>query len=300
MLENRFDQAAMAIVRRAYARQMLALAGVMDNGGLENAFAAVRREDFLEAPPWRFARALGYEILPGADPVLVYQDILLALAPDRSVNNGSPSLHAKWLHAVQPRSGERIVHVGAGAGYYTAIMAELVGERGSIIAIEVDPVLAKLARHNLKNHANVSVSTADGMKALTEPVDVIYVNFAVERPIKAWTDHLTIGGRLVFPLGVARRNRLGKTGRHSSHGAALLVARTQVGLSVRWLGPAWFVCADGDAITTEAEQDALKAAFERGGVEFVRSLHWQASPPVDRIWHSGEDWHLSYEVIVDR
>jgi protein-L-isoaspartate(D-aspartate) O-methyltransferase len=296
-MTSSFTCTDLTIIRRAYATQMLAIAGVADNSRLEEAFAAIPRERFLGPPPWRFSRAFGYETLPSAEPVLVYQDILLALSADRGVNNGSPSLHAKWLHAVQPRDGERIIHVGAGAGYYSAIMAELVGERGRLTAVEVDPVLAEMARGNLADRANVIVSNADGITALTEPADIIYVNFAVERPIQAWTDYLAIGGRLIFPLGVAPRDQVSKTGRHSSHGAALLVERAEVGLAVRWLGPAWFVCADGDTMMTEAEGNALKAAFERGGVEFVRSLHWQAKPPSDRTWHSGSGWHLSYDPV---
>jgi protein-L-isoaspartate(D-aspartate) O-methyltransferase len=47
-----FDEAALAIVRRAYARQMLAVAGVED-AALEAAFATVRRERFIGPPPWQ-------------------------------------------------------------------------------------------------------------------------------------------------------------------------------------------------------------------------------------------------------
>jgi protein-L-isoaspartate(D-aspartate) O-methyltransferase len=290
-----FHADALAAVRRAYALQMLAVAGVASDPALERAFATVPREHFLAAPPWRFARAFGYETLPSSDPVVVYQDILLALAPKRGVNNGSPSLHAKWLHAVGAQPGERIVHIGAGAGYYTAIMSELVGASGHVTAVEFDQNLAAMARERLSDRANVTVLTGDGALHPEDDSDIVYVNFAVERPIRRWTDRLKPNGRLIFPLGVARPNRTGGAGRHSPQGGALLASRRGDGLAINWLGPAWFVFAEGQADTTEGEREALKAAFERGGIEFVRSLCWDEAGPPQRNWHTGPGWRLSYD-----
>ena len=128
------NQQELAIVRRAYARQMLAIANVC-NDRLEQVFATVRREDFLGDEPWRIARG---PALPVNDPVYVYQDVVLALAPERGVNNGSPSLHAKMLNDLAVEPGQHIAHIGAGAGYYTAILAELTGRSGRVTAIEFD------------------------------------------------------------------------------------------------------------------------------------------------------------------
>jgi protein-L-isoaspartate(D-aspartate) O-methyltransferase len=77
---------------------------------------------------------------------VVYQDMLFALASQRGVNNGSPSLHARCLHALSLREGERVAHIGAGTGYYTALIAHLVGAEGHVLAVEFDPALADLAR----------------------------------------------------------------------------------------------------------------------------------------------------------
>jgi len=89
-----FNSEALAIVRRAYAHQILSVAGVADAPGLEDAFASVPRERFL-GPPWRVSRPQGYVTLPSSDTVLAYQDVLFALLPGQGVNNGSPSLHAR-------------------------------------------------------------------------------------------------------------------------------------------------------------------------------------------------------------
>jgi protein-L-isoaspartate(D-aspartate) O-methyltransferase len=292
-----FEESDLAIVRRAYARQMLAIAGVASNLELEDAFASVKREDFLGPAPWRFSYDMDYQVLPADDPVLAYQDILFALSPSRGVNNGSPSLHAKWLNAVMPLKARRVAHIGAGSGYYTAIMARLVGDHGRVAAIEFDPVLAETAETNLAGRSNVTVIAGDGAIFPAEEADCVYVNFCVGRPADAWIENLALGGRLIFPLGVAGPAHSKIGGRHASQGAALLVERRKTGYAVQWLGPAYFVCAEGTLAATINDQNSLKDAFERGGVEFVKSLRWHDKASPDRCWYSAQDWQLGWDEV---
>lgn len=299
MTETAFTPEDMAVIRRAYARQMLALAGIAEDSGLEAAFAAVPRERFLGEPPWTLSRgAGGYEPLSSHDPVVLYQDVLLALASHRGVNNGSPSLHAGWLHALSLRDGERVAHIGAGTGYYTAIIAELVGEAGHVLAVEFDPVLANAARANLADRPNVTVVEGDGALWPQDDVDAIYVNFSVERPADAWIDHLKREGRLIFPLGLPRAKPSPWGGTHAIHGAGLRVTRRANGLAVQWLNRAFFVCAEGALSKAGPEREALQAAFESGGIEFVRSLIWRQTAPPGRCWFTGSGWALCYDEIT--
>jgi len=299
-MESVFDEHELAVIRRAFAKQMLAVAGIEGDARLETAIAAVPRERFLGAPPWRISRASrGCEPVPSHDPAVVYQDVLFALVSERGVNNGSPSLHARCLHALSLREGEHVVHIGAGSGYYTAILAHLVGSRGHVSAVEFDPALAELARANLADHANVTVTAGDGAEWPREAVDAVYVNFAVERPADAWIDHLRPNGRLLFPLGVPRPKPSPWGGTHAFHGAGLCVTRKSGGLSVRWLGPAYFVCAEGQLSPAGAERETLRAAFERGGVEFVRSLVWKESAAPGRCWFTGSGWALCYDEVPE-
>ena len=109
------DETGLAIVRRAYARQMLAIANVR-NDRLEQVFATVRREEFLGPAPWRIVQWPPGTALPIHDPVCVYQDVVVALAPERGVNNGSPSLHAKMLNDLAVELGQHVAQIGAGGG----------------------------------------------------------------------------------------------------------------------------------------------------------------------------------------
>jgi protein-L-isoaspartate(D-aspartate) O-methyltransferase len=291
-----FDESGLAIVRRAFARQMLAIAGVVDDIRLESAFAAVSRERFVGPPPWTMSRgAAGYRGLASGDPAILYQDILVALSPERGVNNGSPSLHAHWLHAAQLREGESVAHIGCGTGYYTALIAELVGAGGKVLAVEFDPGLASPAADNLADRPNVAVVCGDGAVWPQEPVDCVYVNFSVERPAAAWLERLKPGGRLIFPLGVPDAQRTARRGRHALYGLGLLVERVAAGFAARSLGNAFFVCAEGELAAGNDERAALVAAFDRGGSEFIRSLRWKEPPSLDRSWFIGSGWSLSYE-----
>ena len=147
-------EAELAIVRRAYAKQILSAAGV-DDPRLEAAYAEVPREAFLGPGPWQIFRwGMAYRPTPNADPVYLYTDDPVGLVPKRRVNNGQPSLHAHLINQALPAPGEHIVHVGTGSGYYTALMAHLVTETGRVTGIEFDPHLAARARENLARDPN--------------------------------------------------------------------------------------------------------------------------------------------------
>ncbi|MBB3021073.1 protein-L-isoaspartate(D-aspartate) O-methyltransferase [Microvirga lupini] len=295
-----FSHNALALIRLAYAKQILAAAGIGDDHRLEEAFAAVARERFLGAPPWVMSRgARGYETVASHDPVVLYQDALFALASDKGVNNGSPSLHARCLHVLSLRAGERVAHIGAGTGYYTAMLAHLVGAQGHVLAVEFDSVLAERARTNLADLPNVTVVQGDGAEWPREDVDAVYVNFAVERPAETWIEHLRLNGRLIFPLGVPRPKKSPWGGTHSLHGAGLCVTRKSAGLAVQWLGHVSFVCAEGCLSQPGEDRQALQAAFESGGMEFVRSLIWRQSAPPGRSCFTGSGWALSYDEVPE-
>src|SRR3984957_18079499 len=98
-------QAELAIVRRAYAKQTVAAAGIND-ARIEAAFAAAPREDFLGPGPWHMFRLpSAFVATPEADPVYLYVDQVVGLIPERGINNGQPSMHAMLIAAAQIKEG---------------------------------------------------------------------------------------------------------------------------------------------------------------------------------------------------
>ena len=96
--------------------------------------------------------------------------------------------------------GEHVVHIGAGVGYYTAILAHMVGESGRVTAVEFDSGLAVRLAANFSGHPNVRSLQGDGAQIEFDPADVIYVNAGATRPSDIWLDRLNDGGRLILPL----------------------------------------------------------------------------------------------------
>ena len=189
----------------------------------------------------------------------------------------------------------RVLHIGAGTGYYTAILAELVGPSGRITAVEIDPELAAIARENLKPWANVEVVCGDGADWPMTAVDRIYVNFAVAEPAKSWLDHLMEDGRLIFPLGVCTVRMPEGRPRHSTHGGVLSIIRKPAGYAAKWLCSASFVCSEGALTANGEDQFRLRQAFERGGMEFVGSLQWGKPTDPSRSWFWTPRWSLSFD-----
>ena len=169
------------------------------------------------------------------DPARLYEDVLVAIDAGRGVNNGQPSLHAQSIDALALREGDTVVQIGAGAGYYTAILAHLVGPEGRLIAYEIAPDIAGRAQANLAKYPQVEVRARSGVEDLPE-ADALYVNAAASHPLRAWLDALKVGGRLLFPLQAARSN-----------GMMLLITRPERGDAwpARFLTAVVFIPCEG-------------------------------------------------------
>jgi len=267
--------------RQAYAAEITRRAGVRD-ARIEAAFAAVPREDFAGSPPWRVGSGGFFGLASSDDPARLYEDVLVAIDPERGVNNGQPSLHAQSIAALEPKEGETIVQVGAGAGYYTAILAHLTGATGKVIAYEIEPDIAARAAANLARYPQVEVRARSGVADLPS-ADAIYVNAAATHPLRAWLDALKVGGRLVFPLQAA-----------GSSGAMLLITRPERGdkWPARLFSGVVFIACEGAQDSETARK--LDGAFRRGGSNKVRSLRLGGAPR-GADWLEGEGWALSTE-----
>ncbi|WP_342394722.1 hypothetical protein [Sinorhizobium garamanticum] len=120
---------------RAFHARMMAVASNSADERLERIFELVPREAFLGPGPWQIKVNRRYVETPSADPCFVYQNVLVALDVTKGINNGKPFLHAALIGAAAPKPGEMVIHVGAGTGYYTALLAMLVLPRGHVQAL---------------------------------------------------------------------------------------------------------------------------------------------------------------------
>ena len=246
---------------------------------LQAVFERTPREHFLGQGPWKILTAGGYIETPSGDPSLLYQDILVALAPG-GINNGQPSLHALCLAALKICEGENVVHIGAGTGYYTAILSQLAGGAGSVTAYEVDSSLAQRASANLATYPNVTLLNRSGSIGPLPSCDVLYVNAGATAPLDVWLDGLRSHGRLLFPL----------TPNHGA-GAMLLITRTPDNRwKARFHTPALFIPCIG--ARDEDVAKGLAAAFKRDDTYQVHSLR-RGTEPDESCWFSAEGWWLS-------
>jgi protein-L-isoaspartate(D-aspartate) O-methyltransferase len=268
----------LADFREVFADVVLARAGIRDTR-LRDAFARIPRHEFVGPGPWRLCE--DGEPTLSTDPALLYQDVVLGLAPERGITTGLPSLHARCLHACAPRTGESVIHVGAGAGYYTAVLAELVGPTGSVTAFEIDQALAATASARLQEWPSVVVHPSSGIELPAGAADLIYVCAGVQRLPRAWLDSLRPGGRLGVPLTPG-----------DGEGGFLLVHQLRRGVfSARFLCPARFFPCIG--AQEPARVDSLAHAFRSRGLAAVRSLRRLPEPPDESCWFAGDDWWLS-------
>jgi protein-L-isoaspartate(D-aspartate) O-methyltransferase len=193
-------------LRERYAEEFTYTAH-LTSAAVIRAFARVPRERYLGPGPWRIFQPYGrfYWTTPDADPKHLYHDVLVAIDEMRLLNNGQPSFLASLIEALELQEGDHAVHVGCGTGYFTAILAELVGPNGRVIAFEVDADLAARSRGNLAGLPNAEVVDGDGGEHDFGPADAILVNAGATHPRRIWLDSLRPNGRLVLPLTALNR-----------------------------------------------------------------------------------------------
>src|SRR5207249_5956538 len=115
----------------------------------------VARENFLGPGPWQFAApdlltgGVRYRATPDDNPAHLYHNIPVAIDTARNLPNGQPSALGFFIDSLDLKSGDSVLHIGCGTGYYTAIMAKVVGPAGKITALEIEGDIAAQARHNL-------------------------------------------------------------------------------------------------------------------------------------------------------
>lgn len=274
---------------RHWYAEGLRFAAAVKSQAVIAAFAAVPREDFVGPGPWRILSPMAmaaYWTTEDADPRHLYHDVLIAIDEERRLNNGQPSLWARMYDQLELSRGGHVVHVGAGTGYYSAILAEIVGRAGRVTAIEIDPVLAVQAKKNLgAAWPQATVVAADGFAYRPDrPADAIVVNAGVTHFSSVWLDTLAAeNGRLLVPLTSAER-----------WGGFLMITRQDgdpYRYSANFVGRVGIIpCVGG---RDPAAEERLKAAIATSDFTAIRSLRRAPDEPDHTCWLAGEGWWLS-------
>jgi protein-L-isoaspartate(D-aspartate) O-methyltransferase len=172
----------------AAARQLMVASqlhgrGISDARVLDAMFR-VPREEFVP-PPYRSQ---------------AYEDHPLPIGNDQTISQ--PYIVAVMLEALQLTPSSRVLEIGTGSGYVTALLAELAGE---VFSIERHPALADKAREVLAalGYTNVRVLTGDGALGLppAAPFDAILVSAAASELPRTLFAQLAETGRMIVPVG---------------------------------------------------------------------------------------------------
>jgi protein-L-isoaspartate(D-aspartate) O-methyltransferase len=161
--------------------------GYLKNPDIINAFYKVKRRDFLP------------------ENMKDKETVNAPLHIGHGQTNSQPLTVAFMLEVLEPEQGDRILDVGSGSAWQTALLAEIVGDQGHIYAIERIEELKKFGEQNLKQYKyiNITQTHGDGSKGLRAyaPYDKIIVAAAAKEIPQALIDQLKVGGRLVIPVG---------------------------------------------------------------------------------------------------
>lgn len=172
-----------SILRQKMVNSQLRARGIRDERVLA-AMSRVPRRDF--APPQYRDQA--------------YEDHPLPIGEGQTISQ--PYIVAVMLEALEISPGDRVLEIGTGSGYVTALLAEMASE---VISIERHGSLADSARSLLSTigYGNVKVVEGDGTLGHPEaaPYNEIIVSAAAPEIPPALTHQLTDGGRMIIPVG---------------------------------------------------------------------------------------------------
>jgi protein-L-isoaspartate(D-aspartate) O-methyltransferase len=277
-------------VRRQYFAEEVQACANVQTRALVDALAVTPREQYLPPGPW-IIRGEGDggrsgRTTPDADPRHVYHNISVAIDADRQLFNGGPTAVAPLIDALGLEPGRRVLHIGCGLGYYTALMAYIVGPAGRVLALEVDETIAKSAKSNLATFEWVEVRHSDSTEPLDETLDAIFVHAGVTHPLDAWLDALRVGGSLVLPI-TASMPAMGPI----SKGMVFLITRRAELFDARPLNLVAIYTAT--RLRDEALNSAIGMALMKGPFAPVQRLRRDSHEPGPACWLHGPRFCLA-------
>jgi protein-L-isoaspartate(D-aspartate) O-methyltransferase len=168
------------------------------------AMSKVPRHEFVSQQNWNEA----------------YADHPIPIAEKQTTSQ--PYMIAAMVQAAEIKPGDRVLEIGAGSGYQTAVLAELASQ---VFAVERYASLTETAQKTLERlgYRNAKIVTGDGSLGLPEaaPFDAIIVSAAAPSIPQALVDQLAVGGRLLIPIGEADQQVLQLVQRNADGGTSV-------------------------------------------------------------------------------
>ena len=131
-----------------------------------------------------------------------------ALSIDHGQTISQPLVVAFMLELLDPKPGDKVLDIGAGSGWTSALLSEIVKDKGKVIAIEIIPELIEFGRKNIAKYNFIEKGIAefvcaDGSKGYEKeaPFDKVLCSAEAKEVPLAWKDQLKTGGRIVTPIG---------------------------------------------------------------------------------------------------
>lgn len=161
--------------------------GMLENKKFFNAFTKIDRKNFITKELQDFA----------------YEDEPLTIGEGQTISQ--PYTVAFMFNLLKPKKGDKILDVGSGSGYTTALLAEIVGEEGKIIGVELIPELVAFGNKNIEkyNLENAEINQAGEILGFSEkaPYDKILVSATTYEIPQDLLQQLKVGGVMVIPIG---------------------------------------------------------------------------------------------------
>jgi len=168
--------------------QELKSKGVLKHKLAQEAFKTIDRADFV----------------PKDEKPEAYQNRPLSIGYGQTISQ--PYTVAFMLDLLKPLVGQKILEIGSGSGWQTALLAHIVGEKGKVFAMEIIPEIKEFGEKNIEKYPKLAkqvvIFNRDAKNGLPEetPFDGIIAAATVDEIPKSWKKQLKVGGRMVFPM----------------------------------------------------------------------------------------------------
>jgi protein-L-isoaspartate(D-aspartate) O-methyltransferase len=148
-----------------------------------------------------------HEFVPASHQEHAYGNFPLPIGKGQTISQ--PFIVAYMTQKLQLKKSDRVLEIGTGSGYQTAILSELASH---VYSIEIIPELAEVAKlvlHKL-GYKNIEIKTGDGYEGWPDhaPYDAIIVTAAPEHIPEPLLKQLKLGGRMVIPVGLEKQQMI--------------------------------------------------------------------------------------------